>query len=102
MYLARNRKAHFTAAVRIAPSLDAVETFVPRRTYFGICLLLYRDVLLFEKDHLCHMTGIYNWGQSDPESPFRFFLQTTFLAVPLEHFVRRMKLFHSLFRFYFS
>lgn len=46
-YFARNRKADFTAAVGIAPSLHTVESFVLMRTYLEGCLLLYRDFFCF-------------------------------------------------------
>jgi len=41
---ARNKKADFMAAVGFAPFLHSVESFMLLRTYFGVCLLLYRDV----------------------------------------------------------
>lgn len=61
-YFARNRKAEFTAAVGISPSLHAVESFVLMRTYLGIYLPLYRDVFCFLGRITCATCQVFTMG----------------------------------------
>lgn len=61
-YFARTRKADFTASAGIAPTLHAVESSVLMRTYFGGCLLLYRDVFCLLERITCATWQVFTTG----------------------------------------